>query len=77
MFRYVELPAALPGRLLLHSVPGRFEAMERVWHQLKTEAVRANICLSEVYEIRMKSPAYAAALEAGTVPCSVLAFEDP
>ncbi len=75
MFRYVELPAALPGRLLLHSMPGRFEAMERVWHQLKNEAVRAIICLSEAYEIRMKSPAYAAALEAGTVPCAVLAFE--
>jgi protein-tyrosine phosphatase len=31
--------------------------------------------LAEPYEIRLKSAAYADALELGTVPCSVLAFE--
>ena len=75
MFRCVELPARAPGRLLLHSMPGRFEAIERVWHQLKSEAVGAIVCLSEIYEIRVKSSAYAEALESGTVPCSVLPFE--
>jgi protein-tyrosine phosphatase len=75
MFRCVELPARVPGRLLLHSMPGRFEAIERVWHQLRSEAVGAIVCLSEIYEIRMKSSAYAEALEGGTVPCSVLPFQ--
>ena len=75
MFRCVELPARVPGRLLLHSMPGRFEAIERVWHQLRSEAVAAIVCLSEVYEIRVKSSAYAEALEGGTVPCSVLPFQ--
>jgi protein-tyrosine phosphatase len=75
MFRRVNLPAQVAGKLLLHSMPGRFEALERVWHQLRSEAVCAIICLSEIYEIRMKSSAYAAALESGTVPCSVLPFE--
>jgi protein-tyrosine phosphatase len=75
MFRCVELPARVPGRLLLHSMPGRFEAIERVWHQLRTEAVGAIVCLSEIYEIRMKSSAYAEALDGGTVPCSVLPFQ--
>jgi protein-tyrosine phosphatase len=75
MFRCVELPARVPGRLLLHSMPGRFEAIERVWHQLRSEAVGAIVCLSEIYEIRLKSSAYAEALEGGTVPCSVLPFQ--
>jgi protein-tyrosine phosphatase len=75
MFRRVDLPARVPGRLLLHSMPGRFEAIERVWHELASEAVGAIVCLTEEYEIRLKSSQYAEALETGTVPCSVLPFE--
>jgi protein-tyrosine phosphatase len=75
MFRRVDLPARVPGKLLLHSMPGRFEAIERVWHQLRSEAVTAIVCLTEKYEIRLKSSKYAEALEARTVPCSVLPFE--
>jgi protein-tyrosine phosphatase len=75
MFRRVDLPARVPGRLLLHSMPGRFETIERVWHHLKSEAVGAIVCLTEEYEIRLKSSKYAEALETGTVPCSVVPFE--
>jgi protein-tyrosine phosphatase len=75
MFRRVDLPVRVSGRLLLHSMPGRFEAIERVWHQLKSEAVGAIVCLTEMHEIRAKSARYAEALETGTVPCSVLPFE--
>ena len=75
MFRRVDLPAQVPGRLLLHSMPGRYEAIESVWHQLRNEAVRAIVCLAEQDEIREKSFEYAQALVAGTVPCSVLPFE--
>ena len=75
MFRRIDLPARIPGKLLLHSMPGRFEAIERVWQQVKSEAVGAIVCLAEQYEIRLKSSAYAEALEGGTVPCSVLPFE--
>ena len=75
MFRRVDLPAQIPGRLLLHSMPGRFEAIERAWQQVKSEAVGAIVCLVEQHEIRLKSSQYAEALETGTVPCSVLPFE--
>jgi protein-tyrosine phosphatase len=75
MFRRVDLPARVPGRLLLHSMPGRFEAIEKVWHQLRSDAVGAIVCLTEEHEIRLKSSKYAEALETGTVPCSVLPFE--
>jgi protein-tyrosine phosphatase len=75
MFRRVDLPARVPGKLLLHSMPGRFEAMEKVWQQVKNEAVAAIVCLTEGFEIREKSFQYAQALETGTVPCAVLPFE--
>jgi len=55
-------------------MPGRFEAIERVWHQVRSEAVGAIVCLTEEYEIHQKSSKYADALESGTVPCSVLPF---
>ena len=75
MFRRVNLPARVPGRLLLHSMPGRFEALERVWFHVRAEAVGAIVCLTETFEIRLKSVQYADALAAGTVPCAVLPFE--
>lgn len=75
MFRSVQLPATVPGQLLLHSMPGRFEALERVWHQVRSDNVGAIVCLTESFEIQLKSAAYAKALDAGTVPCSVLPYE--
>jgi protein-tyrosine phosphatase len=75
MFRRVDLPTSVSGRLLLHSMPGRFEALERVWQQVRSDAVGAIVCLTEQFEIRLKSSQYAEALEAGTVPCAVLPFE--
>lgn len=77
MFRRVDLPTRVSGRLLLHSMPGRYEAIESVWHQLRNEAVRTIVCLAEKDEVREKSFEYALALEAGAVPCSVLPFEIP
>lgn len=77
MFRRVDLPARVPGRLLLHSMPGRYEAIESVWTQVRNEAVRAIVCLAEKDELQEKSSEYLQALEAGTVPCLVLAFEIP
>ena len=75
MFRRVDLPDKTPGKLLLHSMPGRFEGLEKVWHQLRIDAVGAIVCLTEKHEIRMKSYQYAEALESGTAPCAVLTFE--
>jgi protein-tyrosine phosphatase len=77
MFRRVDLPARIPGRLLLYSMPGRYEAIETVWHQVRSETIGAIVCLAEKDEIHEKSSEYARALEAGTVPCSVLPFEIP
>lgn len=77
MFRRVDLPERVPGTLLLHSMPGRYEALDRVWNQLKKDAVSTIVCLAEKNEVHEKSFEYARALEAGTVPCLVLPFEIP
>lgn len=75
MFRSVDLPANVAGRMLLHSMPGRYEALESVWIRLRREAVSTIVCLAEKLELREKSAEYARALEDGTVPCRALVFE--
>lgn len=77
IFRSVELPVNVSGRLLLHSMPGRYEALERVWHQVRDDGVQAIVCLTERDELHEKSAEYAQALETGSVPCPVLPFEIP
>ncbi len=61
----------------MHSMPGRYEALDRVWQQLHIEAVRVMVCLVETDELQEKSPDYARAILAGTVPCALLPFEIP
>ena len=75
MFRPVDLPASVSGRLLLHSMPGRYEALESVWMRLRSEAVSTIVCLAEKVELREKCAEYAQALEDGSVPCGVRVFE--
>lgn len=77
MFRRVDLSARVSGRLLLHSMPGRYEALASVWNQLRAEAVDAIVCLAEKDELHEKSSEYARALEDGSVPCSVRHFAIP
>lgn len=61
--------------MLLHSMPGRYEALESVWIRLRNEAVNSIVCLAEKAELREKSFEYAQALEDGTVPCQVRIHE--
>jgi protein-tyrosine phosphatase len=77
MFRQVDITARVPGRLLLHSMPGRYESLENVWTQVRNEGVCAIVCLAEKGELHEKSSDYARALEAGAVPCLVTRFEVP
>ena len=58
-------------------MPGRYEMLESVWKQVRSENVAAIVCLAEKDEIREKSVEYARALDAGTIPCPVLRFEVP
>ena len=76
MFRQVELPESVPGRLLLHSMPGRHEALGKIWTEVASHEIAAIVCLADSAEIRSKSPEYAKALEVG-VPCEVIRYEIP
>jgi protein-tyrosine phosphatase len=55
-------------------MPGTHGPLERTWESLRREGVQVVVCLAEPGEIRAKSPAYAAALEAQAVPCPVESF---
>ena len=77
MFRCVALPAPASGKLLLHSMPGRYEVIDRVWRQLADDQVDVIVCLAEPEEIREESAEYAGALASGAVPCPVLCFDVP
>jgi protein-tyrosine phosphatase len=55
-------------------MPGRRELLEQVWEEVRIHGVEAIVCLAAPDEVRAKSPSYAAALHAKTVPCSVEPF---
>ena len=77
MFREVTLPVNIPGRLFLHSMPGRHEPLNQTWEQLKGLKISAIICLAGPDEIRHTSLEYSNALDRGDVPCQVIALEIP
>ena len=74
MFRRVTLPSDVAGGLWLHSMPGRHEPLEEAWEEVRIHSIQAIVCLAATEEVRAKSPLYAAALDAKTVPCSVEPF---
>ncbi len=74
MGRSVQLPTGVPAKLILHSMPGRYETLEETWRQIATDGVQLVVSLAPADEIHRKSPAYGAALESKTVPCPVEPF---
>jgi protein-tyrosine phosphatase len=71
------LPDGVEGRLYLAAMPGTRGPLEQTRDALREERVQVVVCLAEREEIRAKSPAYAAALEAQAVPCPVESFSVP
>ena len=64
MFRKVQLPN-VPGRLLLHSMPGRYEPFDAFLAKAGEENVSAIVALSPREEIARKSLQYGHALKHG------------
>ncbi|MBV8501720.1 MAG: tyrosine-protein phosphatase [Paucibacter sp.] len=71
-FRPVTLPATVPGKLWLHSMPGRLES----WGEFLEEARRVRlgliVCLNPLFEVQRSSPVYHEAIERDTLPCALL-----
>jgi hypothetical protein len=68
MFRVVELPQGLAGRLFLHCMPGRCEADEDAWQEIARCHITRVVCLAPLAEVQIESPRYAQALEADCLP---------
>jgi protein-tyrosine phosphatase len=75
MFRQVNLPKGIPGMLLLHSMPGRYESLGQFTSEIKRLGVGRIICLAPLDEIRKKSGQYFQAIRVGELPCNREAFE--
>jgi protein tyrosine phosphatase len=71
-FRKVELET--PGSLFLHSMPGKDETLATCFEALEEAKVQGIICLNPMDEIQKKSPDYAEAINAETLPCEWLHF---
>ncbi len=67
-FRPLELPAPGLGRVWLSSMPGRLESWPAFLDEAATKELQQVLCLSPLFEIERLSPAYAAAITAGTLP---------
>jgi protein-tyrosine phosphatase len=63
--RHVDLPSEVPGRLFLHSMPGRYETFEEARDAITASGVKHVVCLTPDDEIRHRSPEYAAAIADG------------
>jgi protein-tyrosine phosphatase len=74
MFRQVNLPPSVPGRLFLHSMPGRYEPLGDVWRELERLGIGLILCLAPLDEIHTKSPSYGVAIEKGEASGEILPF---
>jgi protein-tyrosine phosphatase len=73
-FREVDLAGIADGRLLLHSMPGRYDALEDAWSEVQRTGVRVIVCLASQDEVEKKSPEYAVAINADEVPVNLRRF---
>jgi len=75
MFR--KLQTNTQGILYLHSMPGRYEALEQVWKAMEANQITAIICLASEKETEKKSPDYAIAITECQIPAERIYFPVP
>jgi protein-tyrosine phosphatase len=76
LFRSLDLPGNVRGRLFLHSMPGREEPFASARRAIVNEKIDRVVCLTLPEEIEEKSPEYAKAIATG-VPWRQLAHPIP
>jgi len=74
MFREVVLPESIPGKIYLHSMPGRYEKLSRSWQEIKSLSIDEIVSLVSMEETEQKSPHYAQAIKANDIPCQYLSY---
>lgn len=75
--RLVELPKRIAGRVYLHSMPGRLESFAEFLKAVQTAEISHALSLTTNEEIELKSPAYAQAIDAGTLPFTRTSYPIP
>ena len=71
-FRPVTLPAPIPGKLWLHSMPGRLESWDEFLQEARRVRLGLLVCLNPLVEVQRGSPLYHHAIEQKTLPCELL-----
>jgi len=74
MFRSIELPGSIRGKIYLHSMPGYYEEYELAFSELSEKDIQTVISFTSLDEIRMKAPEYARAIEGGSLPFHRISF---
>lgn len=70
MFRELDLPEGIPGKMLLHKMPGRDEpALEPTLNAMRELEINCIISLTGMDEILSKSLAYGKAIQNDGLPC--------
>lgn len=77
MFREVRLPEGVPGRLYLHSMPGRCEPFGKFVDETQRLCVKTVVRLTPLDEVERRSAEYAQALRGGGLPWQELAVDVP
>lgn len=67
--RSVDLPAAVPGQLWLHAMPGRNESWPEFLQLARAARLTRIVCLTPLDEVAARSPAYLQAIEQDALPC--------
>lgn len=74
MFRMVDLPDDVPGRLFLYRMPGSLEPLQRAIDEIRRRGISQVICLVPWHELEAKSPAYARLVTNGNAPWRQVMF---
>ncbi|WAC75456.1 tyrosine-protein phosphatase [Roseateles sp. SL47] len=67
-FRALPLPDDVPGRLWLHSMPGRREPWADFLDEARQQRLNLVVCLNPLDEVAELSPAYFKAIKEGCLP---------
>jgi protein-tyrosine phosphatase len=74
LFRQVRLPEEIPGKLYLHSMPGRYEPFDQFQQEATCLGIQRLVCLTSQEEIRQKSPDFLTALREGELKLTISPF---
>ena len=75
-FRLLPVPSGALGKVYLHSMPGRNESWANFVDAANVTRISDIVCLTPVYEVTEKSPAYEEALQK-KLPYTIHCFPIP